>query len=375
MKASNHSRYLVKSLVHASRVLEAFQSAGDVLRLRDVVTRTGFNKGMCFRLLYTLHQCGFLDKVGENHYRLASEVRRRRLYRIGYAAQGQDTSFDREVRTGLVRAAEREHVELIVVDNRYQPKIALRSADYLIKEQVDLVIEFQTDEGIAPAIASKYLEANIPFIAIDIPHPGATYFGANNYQAGLMAGHYLGRWAKKQWNGEVDEILLVELSRAGSLPKARMRGILAGIGEVMRIPDRCRSVSVDGDGQFQTALERVRKHLRESKAKRVLIGSANDSSALGALRAFEEAGRAADCAVVGQNAEPEARAELRSPKTRLLASVAYFPEKYGDGLLRLALDILARKAVPPAVFTSHQIITTENVDHFYPNDSLLTVPA
>ena len=78
--------------------------------LRDVVARTGFNKGMCFRLLYTLHQCGFLDKVGENHYRLASEVRRRRLYRIGYAAQGQDTSFDREVRLGLVRAAERDGV-------------------------------------------------------------------------------------------------------------------------------------------------------------------------------------------------------------------------------------------------------------------------
>ena len=76
VKTSNHSRYMVKSLVHASRVLEAFQTPGDVLRLRDVVERTGFNKGMCFRLLYTLHQCGFLDKVGENHYRLAAEVRR-----------------------------------------------------------------------------------------------------------------------------------------------------------------------------------------------------------------------------------------------------------------------------------------------------------
>src|SRR5665647_1216256 len=297
VKISNHNRYLVKSLMHASRVLEAFQSAGDVLRLRDVVTRTGFNKGMCFRLLYTLHQCGFLDKVGENHYRLASEVRRRRIYRIGYAAQGQDTSFDREVRDGLVRAAEREHVELIVVDNRYQPKIALRSADYLIKEQVDLVIEFQTDELIASAIATKYLEANIPFIAIDIPHPGATYFGANNYQAGLMAVHHLGRWAKKHWNSEPDEILLVELRRAG------------------------------------------------------------------------------ECVIVGQNAEPEARAQLRSANTRLIASVAFFPEKYGDGLLKLALDILSRKAVPPAVFTTHQIITPENVDHFYPNDSLLATPA
>src|SRR6267143_5704376 len=107
VKNSNHGRYMVKALVHASRVLEAFHSSGDVLRLKDVVTRTGYNKGMCFRLLYTLHQCGFLDKIAENHYRLASEVRRRRLYRIGYAAQGQDASFDREVQASLVRAAER----------------------------------------------------------------------------------------------------------------------------------------------------------------------------------------------------------------------------------------------------------------------------
>ncbi len=167
----------------------------------------------------------------------------------------------------------------------------------------------------------------------------------------------------------------MELQRAGSLPKARIRGILTGVSEVIRIPEGCHAVYLDGDGQFQTTLERVRKYLRESKAKRILVGAANDPSALGALRAFQEAGRASECAIVGQNAESEARAELRSPHTRLIASVAYFPEKYGDGLLRLALDILGKKAVPPAVFTTHQIITPENVDHFYPNDSLLSVPA
>ena len=128
-------------------------------------------------------------------------------------------------------------------------------------------------------------------------------------------------------------------------------------------------------GSFRITMERVRKHLRESKSKRILVGAANDSSALGALRAFQEAGRAEDCAIVGQNAEPEARAELRSPRSRLIASVAYFPEQYGDRLVRLALDILVRKPVPPAVFTKHQIISPENVDHFYPNDGLLSVPA
>jgi hypothetical protein len=31
--------------------------------------------------------------------------------------------------------------------------------------------------------------------------------------------------------------------------------------------------------------------------------------------------------------------------------------------------------VPPAVFTTHQTITPDNVDHFYPNDSLRATPA
>ncbi len=219
------------------------------------------------------------------------------------------------------------------------------------------------------------MEAGIPFIAIDIPHPGATYFGANNYQAGLMGGSYLGRWAKKHWDGDVDEVVLIGIERAGSLPKARVRGMLTGIVESLRSREACQTVALDGDGLFQRSLQRVRKHLRETKARRILVCAANDASALGALRAFEEAGRAEQCAILGQNAEPEARAELRLAHSRLVASVAYFPEKYGDGLIRLALDILARKAVPPAVFTRHQVITPENVDHFYPNDSLLATAA
>jgi ribose transport system substrate-binding protein len=373
LRASNHTRYLVKSLVHAADVLSAFRSAGETLRLRDVVTRTGFQKGTCFRLLYTLHHCGFLEKVGKNCYRMVSEIRRRRRSRIGYAAQGQDTSFPREVLKGLVAAAEREGVELIVMDNRYQPKVALRTADHLIRERVELVIEFQTDDAVAPAIAAKYMEANIPMIAIDIPHPGATYFGANNYEAGLIAGGCLARWARKHWEGRIDEILLIELLRAGSLPRARLRGVLAGIREVIRDAEETPVTSLDGDGQFKIALDRVRKHLRESQAKHVLVGAANDPSALGAVWAFEEAGRAANCVVVGQNAEPEARAVLREPRTPLIGSVGYFPENYGDGLIRLALEILERRPVPPAVFIKHQLITPENVDHFYPNDALLGI--
>ena len=155
--------YLVRSIVHASDILRVFQSTAEVLRLRDVVQRTGFGKCMCFRLLHTLSHCGLLERVDATQYRAIYEMRRRKRYRIGYAGQGQDSSFPREVHSGLQAAAESEDLELIVVNNRYQPKVALRNAEHLIRERVDLVIEFQTDEAVAPVIASKYLEANIPF--------------------------------------------------------------------------------------------------------------------------------------------------------------------------------------------------------------------
>src|SRR5258708_38482341 len=104
----------------------------------------------------------------------------------------------------LPRAAVVEGIELICVDNRYSAKIAQRSADLLVREKVDLAIEFQTDEEVAPIVAAKYREANIPMIAIDIPHPGATYYGANNYEAGLIGGGYLGWWGSKQLSSAGD---------------------------------------------------------------------------------------------------------------------------------------------------------------------------
>jgi ribose transport system substrate-binding protein len=151
-----------------------------------------------------------------------------------------------------------------------------------------------------------------------------------------------------------------------------MGGVRAGLRETLHDSiDACPVASLDGDGQFKTSLEKVRRHLRESKARHVLVAAANDPSALGAARAYQEAGRAGTCAVVGQNAEPDARAELREPRTPLIASVGFFPERYGDGLIKLALDILGHRQTPPALFIRHQLITIENVDHFYPNDALL----
>ena len=53
---------------------------------------------------------------------------------------------------------------------------------------------------------------------------------------------------------------------------------------------------------------------------------------------------------MGQNASPEGRAELREQRTRFIGSVAYFPERYGDDLIRVGLELLNRRAGAPSSF-------------------------
>jgi len=367
--------YLIKAVVHASQLLSAFRSSGEALPLREISLRSGLPKSMTFRLLYTLERCGMLEKVGENLYRSHQRPFKQRTFRLGYAAQGTDYQFSKEISNGLQRAAAAQGLELICVDNRYNAKIAQRNADVLVREKVDLVIEFQTDEHVAPIVAAKYRDAGIPLIALEVPHPGATYFGANNYEAGLIGGRHLGRWARQQRYGEDDEIVLIALDRAGSLPKMRLTGMLVGMKETHPPLETCRVTYLDGDGKLGESFEAMRRFLRRSRGRGFLIGAINDPSALGALRAMQEAGRVASCAIMGQNAAPEGREELRQPGTRLIGSVAYFPEKYGAEIVAVALDILNRRAVPPAVFVKHQLVTPENVDHIYPNDRLMQTAA
>jgi len=366
----SRDRYLVKSIVHSSQLLTAFRSAGEALPLKEIASRCGLPKTMVFRLLYTLEKCGMVDKLGQNLYQSRVRPWKQRLYRLGYAAQGTDYHFSKDVSEGLQRAALAEGIELICVDNRYSAKIAQRNADLLVREKVDLAIEFQTDEEVAPIVAAKYREADIPMIAIDIPHPGATYYGANNYEAGLIGGRYLGRWVKEHWQSEVDEIVLLELKRAGNLPRMRLSGLLVGISLVLPSAAHCRVTYLEGGGELGPSFEAVRRHLRSSHSHHVLVGGINDPSALGALRAFQEAGRAENCAIMGQNASPEGRAELREPKTRFVGSVAYFPERYGENIIRVSLDILNQRPIPPAVFVEHKLVTPTTVDHYYPNDGL-----
>jgi ribose transport system substrate-binding protein len=334
------------------------------------VERTGLDKGTVFRLLDTLVETGLVDRAGRQGYRSRLQPVRTRKFRIGYASQSNLLPFTGIVTDSLLSAASAADIDLVVLNNQFSPRVALENANRFVAEKVDLVIDSQINVNVASQIGAMFLDVGIPFIAVDIPHPGCFYFGADNYKAGRIAGRHLARWALGNWQGEVAQVIYLGVDAAGPLLNSRLTGMSDGLVEFMPEIRNVRSCHYDTKGgQFSTTLDTVRKHLRRHKGKRVLVAAVNDSTALGALQAFRDMGLENECAIVGQDASIEARQELRRPFTRLIGSVAYFPETYGAQLMKLAMEILEKKRVPPAVFTQHELVTPENVNKIYPNDA------
>ena len=379
MEQPNHrppvEAYRVSAILRACEVLRAFHFDGELLRLRDIVARTGLHKATAYRTVLSLVHGGLVSRVGKEQYQAQIRAFTNSRVRLGYASMAGASVFSRDVTDGLRRCASQSGFELVECDNRYNAKIAIRNAEWLVREKVALAIEVQIHEKVAPIISSIFAEAKIPFIAVDIPHPGAVFFGGDNYLAGRIGGRALGQWAKTHWAGSVDAVVLLTLGTAGPLPASRMTGVAVGIREMLPGVEQSAIVRIDGKGGYVESMQNVTKFLRPFTGRRILLGAMNDASALGGLRAFDEWGGNIDYAVVGENATAVGRAELRRPGTKFIGSVAFFPERYGEHLLQIAEDILHGKPVPPAVFVKHVLITAENVNRYYPNDALLPVPS
>jgi ribose transport system substrate-binding protein len=366
----NKRSYTIQAVVRAAAILNAFASTSEVLELRVVAGRVGLHKATTFRLLETLVETRLLERAGKQGYRSCVQPMRSKRYRIGYASQSNLLPFTSTVSDSLVVAAHAANIELLTLNNGFSPRVALQNADIFVEEKVDLVVDSQINVAVAAQIAAKFSDARIPFIALDIPHPGAIYFGADNYKAGRMAGRHLAKWAAKHWKNGPEQVILLGVDAAGPLLNARLTGVVDGISELAVAGRTIPTHHYDTKGgQFEATLDTVRKHLRRKRPERALIGAVNDSTALAALQAFREVGLERACAVAGQDGSIAAREEMRRPFTRLICSVAYYPETYGARIVQLALDILKHKPIAPAVFVQHELITPENVDKIYPNDS------
>jgi ribose transport system substrate-binding protein len=286
-------------------------------------------------------------------------------YLIGFANLDKGITFCELVEAGIKANAAAAGVDLVVVDNKLDGATALANAESLITRDVDYVIEFQTDANFGATIMQKMKEAKVPVTAIDIPMPGATFFGVNNPKAGFMGGSYLAEAATAKFGAEKVKngyFLEGELPQSGPIPAMRTGGQVAGFLAAAAGFDPSHVFKFDSKNTLEESFTQTNSLLGKIPAGALVMGTAiNDQATTGILRAALQAGRK-DVMVVGLGAD-ETETLVKEPD--MAASVGSFPERYGNALIPIALSQLAGKPIPEAVLINHVMVTKGNVCKYY----------
>jgi ribose transport system substrate-binding protein len=358
-KAKVQRLYLIPILSKALDIIELLEENNAPISLEDVYQKTRISKTSVYRILKTLVHRGYVAQTQSGQYRLVSRPRR---LRFGLAVQSAELPFSVAVANSVTAAAAAAGVELIILDNHFDPDVAIRNAEQFVEKRVDLVLEFQVEEAAAPRVANIFKRADIPLVAIDVPHPNATYFGVDNFECGLEAGALLAQHALRKWKGKADLVLGVGFAEAGSFVQSRITGAFDGIRERLKEIPESRFVIIEGRGMREASRAAASEFLRgRRKGEHILVAAATDSSALGVLDAARHAKREADFAIVGQDCIPEAIAEMRTGKSALIGSISHEVETYGPRLIQLGISLLRGYTVPPYNYVRHKAVTAETL--------------
>jgi ribose transport system substrate-binding protein len=284
---------------------------------------------------------------------------------IGYISLGDSVPFVKLVSDSIREQAEIAGVNLIFCDSEIQTPKALECAQQIAVQGGQGVINFQVDQASSPEICAAY--NNVPTIAIDIVQDPCevAFMGANNREAGRIGGAAIGEVVKNNWNCEYDAYVSLESTAAGAANFDRMGGYRDGFTEFCPL-DPAKEIILDGADRTDPALEKVSSLLPSLPGNKIIVVAINEDGILGALGAARTLGREADIIYSGQGTDPSIWKDVAC-NPQYIASVAYFPERYGKTVIPAMIDILDGKEVSRQLFTAHQIVNASNIREIYPD--------
>lgn len=293
--------------------------------------------------------------------------------KIGFANINERSAFTKMVRNGIEAEAKKRGWDIVSLDNASDGATAVRNADDLITQNIDYMIEFNVDGSVAPVIMEKFNSAKIPVIAVDIPHPGATYFGADNIVAGTLGGEFAGDWINKNWKGQVDYVVLLAQAMSGATVAPRVHKFPDGLRNKGIKVNANQIVVLDTSGDVARMQQMFSDFLMaHPDAKRIAVASMNDLYANGAYSAAEIAGRTKEVVIVSQNAAREFVEAMyaKEGKTNWIASIGFFPNRYGEWIFQILDKMVAKAKIEPSYFIQHEAVSWDNIKKYYPLDNL-----
>ena len=285
-------------------------------------------------------------------------------FKIGYISLGDSVPFVKLVSDGIREAATAAGQDLLFCDSEIDAAKALSCAQNLKVQGAQGVLNFQVFQDSSPEICTAY--GSVPTIAIDIVQPPCqiAFMGADNHEAGRMAGAEIGKYAKATWDCDITAYVSLESTAAGAANTDRMGGMRDGFKESCPIPADKERI-LDGADRTDPALTQVTDLLGALPGDRIVVVAINEDGILGAIGAANTLGRSKDLYYAGQGADPSAWKEIAC-NPNYIATVAYFPERYGTLLIPNMVKALQGETIPKEIFTEHQVINKDNIREVYP---------
>ena len=286
-------------------------------------------------------------------------------YKIGYISLGDSVPFVKLVSDGIKEAATAAGQELVFCDSEIDAAKALSCAQNLEVQGVEGVLNFQVFQDSSPEICEAY--GSVPTIAIDIVQEPCqvAFMGANNREAGRMGGRAIGEYAKTTWDCDYTAYVSLESTAAGAANEDRMGGYREGFEEFCPIEEDKERV-LDGADRTDPALEQMTNLLGALPGDRIVVVAINEDGILGAIGAANTLGRQDDLFYSGQGTDPSIWKDVACNEN-YIASVAYYPERYGELLIPNMVKALQGEQIPAEIFTAHEIIDKDNIRTIYPD--------
>jgi ribose transport system substrate-binding protein len=218
-----------------------------------------------------------------------------------------------------------------------------------LADRPDVIIFIPVDDVAMVDSVKTLNDAGIPIVLVSNPLPGRfiTFVGADDFAIGYREATYL--FDKM---GRRGKIVVLEGTPAAPTSRARLRGYARAFAETPGV-----EVLASGAGNFQQADgKRVMAGFLQDHPAIDAVLSANDSMALGALEALDEANRSAT--VMGINGILPAVQAVEAG--RMLATVDFNMFKIGCTATRAAVRHLAGEPLPEKILLSAEVIDRTN---------------
>jgi ribose transport system substrate-binding protein len=292
-------------------------------------------------------------------------------YTIGINNYSDSDEFCYKVHQNIEKWAKQKGFKVVYAEASMEPEKVKANLDTFALQGVDAIFEFNwlTD------VTAKWMKDNpgIVMVTGDYVVPGAYYFGANQYEAGVVLGRFLAGEVKKRWNGKLDAMIFAACYQCGELLIKRMDGIRDGFKETYKNFPENMIFRFENNNPTTQQTQNTKQivtdfYTAHPDMTNIVVATNNENGGLGALAAVETMGKQKNFFILSHGGDTPFQEKVREGKGDVwIGSVAYMPERYGEFMIPWLLDILEKKPnVPKEMSPKHFVLTKDNLDKYYP---------